>query len=239
MGNYDRMRKILWQYKGPASGICPCSFCNESYGFISAPLFLQQEGYTQYFSTNTINQNTTHNFYCDSESLLKHMRWALHRFKVNPSQCLSLDLDLESGIINIVATLRISFKYLHVKSYQNDARDDHLLPGAAQMNVHANTLVIEYLDNHATAPSKIVPFIPASQASLTINSETITQQYFLTHNNYTKQLVATCSTWQCNKRLMDRNAWSQHIFRSINWDVPGDVPGKALDTLWRTAPRPS
>ena len=39
----------------------------ESYGFISALLFLQ--AYTQY-STTPIDPSTTHDFYCDSESLL-------------------------------------------------------------------------------------------------------------------------------------------------------------------------
>jgi hypothetical protein len=45
------------------------------------------------------------------------------------------------------------------------------------MNVHANTLVTaDYLDNYAE-PSKILPFIPASQASLTINGKTITRRH--------------------------------------------------------------
>jgi hypothetical protein len=39
------------------------------------------------------------------------------------------------------------------------------------MNVQADSLDTEYLDNHADA-SKIDPFIPASRASLTFNGET-------------------------------------------------------------------
>jgi hypothetical protein len=38
----------------------------------------------------------------------------------------------------------------------------HLLPWAAQMNVHADSLATDFLDNYA-APSKLVPFIPASR----------------------------------------------------------------------------
>jgi hypothetical protein len=44
------------------------------------------------------------------------------------------------------------------------------------MNVHADSLATDFLDNYAE-PSKLVPFIPASQASLTIHGETITRRF--------------------------------------------------------------
>ena len=44
------------------------------------------------------------------------------------------------------------------------------------MNVHADALAADYLNNYSE-PSKIVPFIPASKASLTINGETITRRF--------------------------------------------------------------
>jgi hypothetical protein len=44
------------------------------------------------------------------------------------------------------------------------------------MNVHADTLATDHLDKCAE-PSKIAPFIPSSQASLTINGKTITQRH--------------------------------------------------------------
>ena len=133
---------------------------------------------TQYFTT-TIDQNSTHNFYCDSESFLNRFQRALFIWSwVNSSQCLSLDFDLESGILAIIATLGISFKYLHVKSQQNNKRTDiHLLPWTAQMSVHAGVLATDFLDNYAE-PSRIVLLIAVSQASLAINGETITTQHF-------------------------------------------------------------
>ena len=38
-----------------------------------------------------------------------------------------MDYNLESGIVDIIATLGISIKYLHVKSHQDDATEIHLL----------------------------------------------------------------------------------------------------------------
>ena len=137
------------------------------YGFFSALLFLQ--AYTEYYSI-TIDTETLHNFLCDSKSPLKQIQRAVTRSWANPSHCLTSDYDLESGIVEIIATLGNSFNYLHVKSHQDDATDIHLLPWTAQMNVHVNALTTDYLNNYSE-PSKIVPFIPASKASLTINSE--------------------------------------------------------------------
>jgi hypothetical protein len=88
---------------------------------------------------------------------------------------LASDFDLESGILDLIKTLHISFQYLHVKSHQDDSMEIHLLPWAAQMNEHADSLATDFLDN-CTEPAKLVPFIPASQASLTIHGETITRR---------------------------------------------------------------
>ena len=137
------------------------------------------QAYNEYYSI-TIDTDTLHDFLCDSESLLnasKELSLALGL--TNSSHCLASDYDLERGIVDItIATLVISFKYLYVKSHQeDDATEIRLLPWAAQMNVHANTLPTDYLDNYSE-PSKIVPFVPAYKASsLTINGETITRRF--------------------------------------------------------------
>ena len=175
------------------------------------------------YSPKASSKNITHDFYCDSDSLLKRLQRALTRSWVNPSHCLSSDFDLESGILDIIATLSISFKYLHIKSHQDDATEVHLLPWAAQMNVHADALATDYLDNYAE-PSKLVPFIPASQASLTIHGETITRRF-------AQRLRQAANSPRLCKKLMAKHGWSRTTFRSINWEVPG----KALDTLENSA----
>jgi hypothetical protein len=135
----------------------PCSFYKRAF---------------QHFNT-TIDQSITHDSYCHSEPLLLRIQRLLHRPWVNPSQCLALDFNLKSGVLDNIVSLSISFQHLHVRSHQDDNTKVHLLPWEGQMNVHADTLATDYLDNCAE-PSKIAPFIPAAQASLTINSKTIT-----------------------------------------------------------------
>ena len=184
------------------------------------PALLFLKAYTEYYSI-TINTDTLHDFLCDSESLHKRIQRTITRSFTNPSHCLASDFDLESGIIDIISTLGISFNYLHVKSHQDDATDVHLLPWTAQMNVHVDNLATEYLDNYSE-PSKLVPLIPAASkaSSLNINGETITRRF-------AQRLRKAASSPRLCKKLMERNNWSQHTFDSINWEVPG----KALTTL--------
>ena len=108
---------------------------------------------------------------------------------VNLSQCLTPDYDLESGILDIIATLRILFPYLRVKSHQDDETKVHLIPWTAQMIVHAGALTTDYLDTYSE-PSNIILFIPKSKASLTIDGETITHANLPIRKDYDKQLAA-------------------------------------------------
>lgn len=163
-------------WPSPAPMGSPGSFRIESHGVISALLFLQE--CAQCFPT-AIEQNITHLFACgDRESLLKRIHCALTQLWVNPSQCLASDFDLKSGILDITAVLSVSFKHPHVKRHQDNATQVHLLPWVAQRTnvLHDGSLATCCLDN-CVEPSETVSFIPASQASLTINNKTITRHF--------------------------------------------------------------
>jgi hypothetical protein len=199
-------------------GARPGSFRAESHEFISALLFLQ--AHSHYFDT-AIDPNLTHDFCCNSESLLKRIRRALTRSWVNPSHCLASDFDLKSGILELlINNLSISFQHLHVKSHQDDDTEIHLLPWAAQMNVHADSLGTDFLDNCAE-PSKLVPFIPASQASLTIHGETITRR-FATRLRHAANSPRLC------QHLMAKNEWSIGTFLEMPCTHSRTAPGSSL-----------
>jgi hypothetical protein len=173
----------------------------------------------------TIDQNVTQDFYCDSESLLLPIQCTLHRPWVNPSQCLALDFDLKNSILDIIVSLSVSFQCPHVKSHQDDNNEVHLLPWEAQMNVHANALATDYLDNYA-APSKMYH----SFQHLKPVSQSTVKPLLDDMQNLSLQQAASTSPRTC-KRLMTRNAWSLNAFRFINWDIPE----KALETLKNSA----
>jgi hypothetical protein len=149
----------------------------------------------------------------------------MHRMRSKPilaktCHLLAPDFDLESGILELLLALPITLNFIHVKSHQDNDTAVHLLPWAAQMNVHADHLVTDYLDNYAE-PSKILPFIRPSQASLTIQGETITRRF-------ANRLRQAASSPNLHNHIILRNHWTVEIFQSINWEALGK---KALATL--------
>jgi hypothetical protein len=158
-------------------------------------------------------------FYCDSSSLIKRIDRHRHQSWLNPSNCLASDYNLESAIIEMLDLLPVTVQFIHVKSHQDDNTEIHLLTWDAQMNVHADHLATDYLENYAE-PSKIIPFIRPSQASLTINGETITRRF-------ASRLRLTASGPNIERQLKLRNNWTHSTFQSIN----SKVPGKALTTM--------
>jgi hypothetical protein len=151
-------------------------------------------------------------YYCDSSSLIKCITHAQNRSWQNPNNCLASDFDLESGITELINKLPITLKFIHIKSHQDKDTAVHLLPWAAQMNVCPDHLATDYLDNFAE-PSKSIPFIRPSQASLTIQGKTITRRF-------TNQLRQAASSPQLCNHIIICNHWTAETFTSIHWEAP-------------------
>jgi hypothetical protein len=79
------------------------------------------------------------------------------------------------------------------------------------MNCHADALATDYLENWSEF-SKIVPFIPASKASISIAGATITR-------NIARRLRLAESSPAMEKYMMTKNGWTKWTLQSINWDV--------------------
>jgi hypothetical protein len=198
----------VWQCKGPTYGLMPGSFRAESYGMLSVLLFF--DTYCKQYNIH-LHKTMILKFYCDSQSLIDRIEKHRHQSWINPSNCLASDYDLESAIIEMLDILPITVRFTHVKSHQDDKTDINLLPWEAQMNVHADHLATDYLENYAE-PSKIIPFIRPSKASLTIQGKTITRRFA-----YRLRLAA--SSPNLEQRLKLKNNWTQRTLQSINWEV--------------------
>ena len=209
-------RTILWTCMGPTFGLDPGSYRAESYGMLSVMLFLDH--YFRFFAVQ-VSDNIEHLFYCDNQGLINRISFAMNRSWDNPNHCLSSEYDLESGIVDILHRLPVKFSFKHVKGHQDEDNAVDDLPWEAQMNCHADILATDYLDNWSE-PSKLVPFIPASKASIAIDRITITR-------NLARRLRQAASSPKLQEHIMEKNGWNDWIFQSINWDVQA----KALSTL--------
>jgi hypothetical protein len=183
---------------------------------LSAMLFI--EHYYRYFQV-PVHDTTKHVFYCDNQALLKRIAFALNRTWDNPNHCLASEYDLESGIIDILQRLPVTFTLEHVKGHQDEDTPVEDLPWEAQMNCHADQLATEYLTSWAE-PSKLVPFIPVSRVSIAIDGVTITR-------NIARRLRLAASSPALEKHLIAKNGWNDWIFHSIDWDTQA----AALNTL--------
>ena len=72
------------------------------------------------------------------------------------------------------------------------------------MNCHADTLATDYLDNWFE-PSKLVPFIPASKASIAITGVTITR-------NLARRLRQAASSPALQQHIMSKNGWNEWVY---------------------------
>jgi hypothetical protein len=89
------------------------------------------------------------------------------------------------------------------------------------MNCHIDFYATYYVANWAD-PSQVMPFIPASKASISIAGITITITC-----NIARCLRQAAISPALEKHIMTTNVWNKRILRSIDWDTQA----KALSTL--------
>jgi hypothetical protein len=201
---------------GPTFGLDPGSFRAESYGMLPVLLFLDL-----YFNFFLVQAPATVEslFYCDNQGLIKRINFAMNSSWTNPNHCLASEYDVESGVVDILNRLPIKLACLHVKGHQDEVTPAETLPWEAQMKCHADAYATDYLDNWAVS-SQVVPFIPASQASLSIAGVSITR-------NVARRLRQAASSPALANHIMSTNGWNDWIFNSIDWDSQA----KTLNTL--------
>jgi hypothetical protein len=212
-------REILWTCMGPTFGLDPGSFRAELHGMLSALLFL--ELYLRFFDV-LLSDSISPLVCCDNLGLIQRVNYAMNRSWDNPNHCLSSEYDVKSGIVDILNRLPFKLTCLHVKGHQDDDAPVAELPWEAQMNCHADACATDYLNNWS-APSKVVPFISASQASISLAGVTLTR-------NVARRLRQAASSPALAQRIMTANGWNTWILNSIAWDSQS----KALGTLEHT-----
>jgi hypothetical protein len=210
---------VLWTNMGPTFGVAPGSFRAESYGFLSALLFF--EHYLRYYTVD-VSANTDHIFFCDNLGLIQRIRYSMTRPWDNPNSCLASEYDVESGIVEILTRLPVTFALEHVKGHQDIETAVEALPWEAQLNCISDALATDYLDNHSR-PSKRVPFIPASKIDISIDGVTIT-------SHLARRLRQAASSPALEEHIMQKNGWNDWTFNSIDWDPQA----KALSKLTYT-----
>jgi hypothetical protein len=108
-----------------------------------------------------------HLFCSNNEGLVLRVGKAMDRSWANPNHCLASECNVKSGIVELLHAMPVNFSIQHVLGHQDAKVSVENLPWEAQMNCRANACASNCLVD-SSEPSKIVPFVPASKASISI-----------------------------------------------------------------------
>jgi hypothetical protein len=128
--------------KGSAYGNDPRSFHAEGYGMASALVYLRL---LQRHTDFTRDKRSKNIIICNNQGLLKRIEEAIHWSYTTPNVTLHAEWDIESVILTTYKELDLKFSFLHVKSHQDDAVPVESLTLETQLNVEADRLATEYL----------------------------------------------------------------------------------------------
>jgi exonuclease III len=196
--------------KGPTHGDDPRSFRAEGYGMASALLYLRllqrQHEFPQYRSALNM-------IICDNQGLLKRIAQAVEWTYTTPNVTLRAEWDVESVILDMYRELGLHFNFKHVKSHQDDDTPSSNLSLECRLNVEADRLATEYMqEDHTRRP--IVALFPSAKAQLLIQGASVTRKI-----PQAIRFAAGCKDIQ--QYLRERNTWSENTLDDINWDAHG------------------
>jgi hypothetical protein len=162
--------------KGPAFGADPRSFRAERYGMASAALLYlrllqRQMEFTQ--GPRAINK-----LICNNQGLLIRIAKASDWNYTTPNVALRAEWDIKSVILrdikSVILTLHkelnVQFKFVHIKSHQDNNTPVVRLSLELRLNVEADLLVTKYmLEDQARRPTVLL--LPSAKAQLIINMD--------------------------------------------------------------------
>jgi hypothetical protein len=198
-------KSILWKCIVPAFGREPGSFCAESHGMLLAMLFLDH--HLQFFRVD-VSENVEHLFCSNNKGLVLRVGKSMDRSWANPNHCLASECDIESGIVELLHAMPVNFSIQHVLGHQDAKISVENLPWEAQMNCRADACASNCLVD-SSEPSKIVPFVPASKASISIDGITIIC-------NTARPIQSAASNPDLKKHVKTKNRWNDWIFNSVD-----------------------
>jgi hypothetical protein len=198
---------ILTETRGQAYGHTPRSFRAEGYGLL-ANLRLIYHLLTFFELPLSLPPLTV---VSDNEGLLQRIRSALCTKYLKPRKFLSSEIDIEMQIVDTLNLLDTEVTFSHVKGHQDDSSDPTELPWQAQLNIRCDSIATDTL---ATVEhDSLVPFLPASELSLTIASTTIT-------HHVPSQIRRLYASTKQRAYLTKHHQWSScTLFDQVHWDI--------------------
>jgi hypothetical protein len=110
--------------------------------------------------------------YCDSDSLIKRRQASLTLRRPACRRYSFSEPDIKMEIIAAIHTLG-TVDLVHVYGHQNEPDSSQPLSWEATLNQHCDNIAIKHLEA-AVCSYPLVPFLPSSKVSLTVQGNTVT-----------------------------------------------------------------
>jgi hypothetical protein len=138
--------------KGLAYGWKPSSYRAEGYGILSAIQFLR-------LMQHRLTSSILCDIICDNESMIKQMHSTQWTQQLNPNDTMVQDWDILQaiGTTAIEAGTSITINYQHIRGHADDHKPYHRLSLKQQLNVDADKLADQYLQDNPFVNTKTVP----------------------------------------------------------------------------------
>ncbi len=94
------------------------------------------------------NALTTNQLICNNEGLLTRIKEVVQWTYTTPNMTQCTEWDIKSVILDTNKALAIHFSFIHLKSHQDDDIAGHNLSLDTRLNVEADSLGTEYLQQH-------------------------------------------------------------------------------------------
>lgn len=195
---------------GPAFGQEISSYRAEGYGMLSGMRCLHLI-HKLYLSDHSWECH----FYCDNKSLVDHVTGQTFGKETYPNTTLESDWDILAEIETTTTSLAEDNCKVHVhwiKGHQDEKEEYDKLSLPAQLNVDADKLADQYLQEHGhhVVFSK-APLLPTSGIQLLLSDKSV-------NSKYKTALRLARTTDPLVEHLFKRNPhWTDEVFDNIDW----------------------
>jgi hypothetical protein len=193
--------------KGPAYGSRPTSYRAEGYGFLSLVRFIKlvKKAWGPIGECQIV---------CDNEALVKQLNKDYDPRGTQPNQTTIAEWDIIAEIWETISTdeTATTMTLDHIKGHADDHQEYNKLSLLQQLNVDADRLANEYIQQHWDKEYQHVRLLPASGIQLQLKQGTITYHH--------KRRIKEASVEENQrKHLCKKTGWSQETFDTVAWEV--------------------
>jgi ribonuclease HI len=188
---------------GPAYGCKTTSYRAEGYGILSVFRFLKMAR-TQWGDIGPCH------LVCDNEALVKELNHQYDITKVQPNQTTIAEWDIISEIYEAKKEINET-RIQHIKGHADDHQQYERLTLLQQLNVDADRLANEYIQDNQAKEYRWAKLLPTSGAQLNLQTGTITYQM-------KKHVKKAKTSPQLKDYICKKNGWEPEIMDMVAWE---------------------